>query len=546
MRKTRPRLAPVLDRLDDRCLLSGLTPSEIAGAYGLSSLVFPTASGQTATATGAGQTIALIEAYNDPTLASDLHQFDVTFHLPDPSLQVANLAGTKFNAGWAGEESLDVEWAHALAPAANILVVEAASQSLNDLMNAVLAARAVPAVSVISMSWGFNEIPSESSYDSFFTTPAGHQGITFVAASGDNGTVEYPSSSPNVLAVGGTTLSLSSTGVYQGETAWYASGGGFSLYEPEPTYQAAIQTTGRRSTPDVAFNADPASGVAVYQTVNGQGTWQSVGGTSLGAPAWAAYLALVDQARTAQGRGSLDGPTQTLPALYHAPSSDFHSVASLTGAGGFPIGVFDPFGPSGGLGGLFAPVGGAVVTGSSVNTATGLGSPVGATLFADLSQSTLVMPIGSVSGSAPTSSPPIAPITAPHPKHHGPIRRPGGHGRLVHGKPKLGHKHARLAHHPRSLPHQAAHRSLAQLRGGMTRSRTVVKASADTLNSPRDGLSIAAVKNTNSPMKTARTPTSTAWSAWFSTQNRYVIAMFRIAPISTTDQSATGRPVETA
>lgn len=460
--RSRPRLAPILDRLDDRCLLSGLTPSEIAGAYGLSGIQFLSPGGQTVTANGAGQTIALIEAYHDPTVASDLHQFDLAFHLPDPSLQVVDLAGTNYNAGWAGEESLDVEWAHALAPAANILVVEAASQNLNDLMNAVLSARNDPAVTVISMSWGFSEIPNETNYDSFFTTPAGHQGITFVAASGDNGTVEYPSSSPNVLAVGGTTLTLSPTGGYGGETAWYATGGGFSLYEAEPTYQAAIQTTGRRSTPDVAFNADPASGAAVYQTVNGQATWQAVGGTSLGAPAWAALVALVDQGRAAAGRGSLDGPTQTLPALYSAPASAFHAVAALTGMGGFPIGVFDPFGPSGGQGGLFAPLGGSVVASSGANTATGLGSPVGAALFADLSATTLVTPLGTVSGSAPDSLPPTSPITISHQKHHGPIRRLG-HGRPIHKTPKLGHRHARVAHHKRALPRQGARRLDAQL-----------------------------------------------------------------------------------
>lgn len=494
-----------MERLDDRVLPSGLTPSQLAGAYGLTGITFLAPGGQTVAANGAGRTIALIEAYHDPTLASDLHQFDLTYHLADPNLQVVNLAGSKANSAWAGEESLDVEWAHALAPAANIVVVEAASQSLNDLMNGVLSARNDPAVSVVSMSWGFSEMAAETNYDAFFTTPAGHQGITFVAASGDGGTVEYPSSSPNVLSVGGTTLRLAPGGGYGGESAWYATGGGYSLYEPEPTYQAAIQTTGRRSTPDVAFNADPATGASVYQTVNGQGVWQAVGGTSLGAPSWAAFLALVDQARSAAGLSSLDGATQTLPALYQAPAADFHVVAALTG-GGFPIGVFDPFGPSGGLGGLFAPQGGSVAS-QGANTSTGLGSPVGPALFADLAATTLVIPVGFVAPSAPTSTDPIAPITNPHKKHHAPVKRPI-HGRFVHKTPKLGHKHVRIAHvhHPR--PRQSVERSHAHHPGFNTFSRTVANALADTLNPPRNGSSIAAVMRIDGPMNTDRAATN--------------------------------------
>ena len=546
MKKPRSRrLTPALDPLEERRLLSGLSPGQIANAYGLSGLAFLSSSGQKVTATGAGETIALIEAYHDPTVASDLHQFDLAFHLPDPSLQVVDLAGTKDNAAWSGEEALDVEWAHALAPAANIVVVEAASQNLNDLMNAVLSARNLPAVSVISMSWGFSEMPSETNYDSFFTTPAGHQGITFIAASGDSGTIEYPSSSPNVVAVGGTTLTLSPSGGYGGETAWYASGGGFSLYEAEPTYQAGVQTTGRRSTPDVAFNADPATGVAVYQTVNGQGQWQTVGGTSVGAPSWAAFIALVDQARAAAGRGSLDGPTQTLPALYAAPASAFHSVGSHGGLGGFPLGAIDPYGEGGGWAGLFNPFGGTVTSSSTVNTATGLGSPVGATLFADLAATTVVTPPGTVEPTAPVAPSPIAPVVTTHKKHHVVVKKPR-HGHLVHKTPKLGNKHAPAVHTHGKLPRQAAKQADAQLPGVITFSRTVAKASGDTLNSPRNGLSIAAVKKINSPINTAKIATKTAWSTWFSTQNKYVIAMFKSAPISTTDQSAAGRPVDTA
>src|SRR5262249_28626273 len=149
---------------------------------------------------------------------------------------------------------------HAIAPGANILVVEARSQSLPDLLAAVDAARHTPGVVAVSMSWGFTETPGETSYDSTFTTPAGHAGITFVAARGDSGPgsgAEYPASSPQVLAVGGTSLNLDIQGNYLSETAWTSGGGGYSAFEAEPAYQRAVQTTGRRSTPDVAFDGDP-------------------------------------------------------------------------------------------------------------------------------------------------------------------------------------------------------------------------------------------------------------------------------------------------
>jgi subtilase family serine protease len=330
---TRRAFRPALDRLDDRCLLSGLTPNQLTTAYGLGTIEFKTASG-TIRGNGAGETIALIEAYHDPELVSDLHTFDVAFGLPDPYLFVANQAGSVSNPAWALEETLDVEWAHAIAPAASILVVEAQSQSRGALLRAVNAARGTPGVVAISMSWGFSEFRSEANYNAYFTTPPGHQGITFVAASGDSGTLyglDWPSASPEVLAVGGTSLASGNTGVYQSETAWYDSGGGYSLFEAEPGYQFSAQTSGKRSTPDVAFDADPNTGVAVYQTspYPGENGWEVVGGTSLGTPVWAAIIAIVDQGRALEGKGSLDGATQTLPTLYGLPSSDFNAIPPL-------------------------------------------------------------------------------------------------------------------------------------------------------------------------------------------------------------------------
>ncbi|MGO9462798.1 MAG: peptidase S8/S53 subtilisin kexin sedolisin [Isosphaeraceae bacterium] len=351
--RTRRAIRPALDRLDDRCLLAvaGLTPAQVTTAYGLDAIRFPTASGTTK-GNGAGETIALIEAYHDPYLAGDLHTFDVAFGLPDPSLIVADQAGSVSNPSWSIEETLDVEWAHAIAPGAQILVVEAQSQSRAALLVAVNAARDTPGVVAISMSWGFPEFRSEANYNGYFTTPPGHQGITFVAASGDSGTLfglDWPSAAPDVLAVGGTSLSSNSAGQYLSETMWYDSGGGYSEYEAEPSYQLSVQTSGVRTTPDVAFDADPNTGVAVYQSspYPGQGGWEVVGGTSLGSPAWAAIIAIVDQGRSLEGNGSLDGATQTLPSLYALPSSDFNAIPpSFSRPANTSTGRGSPLGPS--------------------------------------------------------------------------------------------------------------------------------------------------------------------------------------------------------
>jgi subtilase family serine protease len=372
---------PALESLDHRCLPSGLTPSQVTSAYGLNAIAFKV-NGTSIQGNGAGQLIAIIDAYHDPYLASDLAYFDATYHLPAALMAQINLAGSTTNSGWAEEEALDVEWAHAIAPGAGIIVVEARSSSIQDLIAAVNVAKSIPLVSVVSMSWGGSEGQSETSYDSVFTTPAGHTGITFVAASGDSGAsggAEYPSSSPNVLSVGGTTLSVSSTGTYLGESVWSGSGGGYSRYETEPAYQRGFQSTGVRSTPDVSFDADPNTGVAVYVTdpSSGRGSWQQVGGTSLGAPAWAAIVAIADEGRYFAGKGTLNSATQTMTALYSLPSTDFHAVSTITTNSRFrPAIVASP--------GLGSPNGAALVnglvaysgSGTSVATTTGVKTAV--------------------------------------------------------------------------------------------------------------------------------------------------------------------------
>jgi subtilase family serine protease len=223
------------------------------------------------------------------------------------------------------------------------LVVEASSASLGDLTTAIDYARHQPGVSVVSMSFGASEFPQELRYDSLLTTPRGHSGITFVAASGDSGAgTIWPAVSPNVLSVGGTMLLTGPGGTYGGEVGWSGSGGGVSLFESEPGYQLGVQTTGQRTTPDVAYNAAPQTGYAVYEG----GNWQAVGGTSAGAPQWAGLIAQADQLRAQHGLGPLN---QAQTQVYNLPATAFHDVT---------------FGSNG----YFADVG--------YDYVTGLGSPV--------------------------------------------------------------------------------------------------------------------------------------------------------------------------
>jgi subtilase family serine protease len=292
---------------------------------------------------GRGQTIAIIDAYNDPTINADLHGFDAAFGLADPVLAVVaqdgsqNLPGVDpigpGGANFEGETALDVEWAHALAPGAAILLVEARDATPTNLFAAVNFARQQPGVSVVSMSFGGDESFSETSFDPFFTTPANHGGVTFVASTGDSGVpAGYPAYSPNVLATGGTSLSVNSLGGYQSEIGWSGSGGGISQVESKPSYQNSVSTGSNsfRTTPDVAFDADPRTGVSVYDSYNYGTTtpWVVLGGTSLAAPSWAGILAVVNQGRRLAGKDTLDSRRDTFPLLYTAPASDFHDVTS--------------------------------------------------------------------------------------------------------------------------------------------------------------------------------------------------------------------------
>ena len=308
---------------------TGYSPTQIRHAYGFDQISF-----NGGTADGSGETIAIVDAYDDPNIASDLHAFDVAFGLADPNFTKVNQNGgatlPRGNSGWATEIALDVEWAHAIAPKANILLVEASDASYNNLFAAVNYARNAAGVVAVSMSWGGSECSGETSLDGYLTTPANHNGVAFVVASGDSGApAEYPEASPNVLSVGGTSLRLTSSNTISTESAWVDSTGGLSTYESEPAFQKGIvtQTTTNRATPDVSYDADPNTGFPVYDSYGTSAVWGQYGGTSDAAPQWSALIAIADQGRALAGLSPLSGG-QLLTDIYQMPSGDFHDITS--------------------------------------------------------------------------------------------------------------------------------------------------------------------------------------------------------------------------
>ncbi len=330
----------------------GYTPAQIRHAYGIDQL----------SNTGAGQTIAIIEAYGSPTINADLAAFDSEYGLSaPPNLTIHSLGSPDNNPsnsileGWAQETSLDVEWVHALAPDANILLVEARSDIGDDPFSAVQYAN-TQNPQIVSMSWGGSEFssPSESSYDSTYFS---NSGTIYLAASGDQGAgVNYPASSPNVIAVGGTSLPYDTNGNPEPalETAWSDSGGGISIYEDQPSWQTSFGvsfSSSKRCVPDVAFDADPNTGVNVYfndSTFGGSPGWFTVGGTCLSVQCWAAIMALVDQNSPITNAGQ---------ALYRLAGSQSN------------------FNPSGAFRDITSGSNGRYRAGFGYDLVTGLGSP---------------------------------------------------------------------------------------------------------------------------------------------------------------------------
>lgn len=267
---------------------TGYSPAQMRTAYGLGNFAKQ----------GEGQVIAIVDAFDNPNAEADFAVFNSTFQLPacttaNGCFEKVYATGTKpaGDTRWGLEIALDIEWAHAIAPKAKILLVEAGASDVASMFQAVNVAIQKGAT-VVSMSWGAGEWPGQTQYDAIFNVP----GIAFTASSGDSGTgIIYPSSAPSVIAVGGTTLHLDSSGKYISESAWSGSGGGLSTVESVPAHQSQFPIPNnpnkRRGIPDVSYNADPATAVPVYCTYGGFG-WSAVGGTSAGAPQWAGLIAI--------------------------------------------------------------------------------------------------------------------------------------------------------------------------------------------------------------------------------------------------------------
>jgi subtilase family serine protease len=296
-------------------------PAQIRAAYGVDKV----------TATGAGRTIVIVDAYSSPTIQHDLDLFSATFDLPTTAVQqIAPDGLTPFDqnddnqVGWAGEITLDVEWAHAIAPKATIKLVLARSNQDADILSATQYAVDHNLGDVISQSFGEAEQcvdPAIESAQHAMFTRATLKGITLLASSGDQGAAQpscdgstfikaasSPATDPYVTAVGGTLLNANgSTGAYNSETTWNepqygsATGGGFSIKYGTPVYQAPLHLA-KRGVPDVAYNAGINSSVLTVWSTSGLGPDLvfGFGGTSAGSPQWAGLVALAAQLRGAR------------------------------------------------------------------------------------------------------------------------------------------------------------------------------------------------------------------------------------------------------
>lgn len=377
-------------------------PQQIRRAYGLDRIVL---SGGLI-GDGTGQTVAIVDQGDAPNLVStsdpnflysDLHQFDVKFGLPDPPqfFKLDAFGGTNYPSptvnGDPTEIMQDVEWVHALAPGARIVLLEV-SDLVQGAFAAYQTARAWPGVSVISSSFhSFDDENTsfvEPGLDAIFASQPGHP-ITFVASAGDasNGgtAVRYPSASSNVLTVGYTGMLTNAQGGYGTEASIYGAAGGASVQELQPPWQSAASSvsTTMRSVPDVTFNGSTLTAVAVYDSyhLGASLPWGNGNGTSLATPSWAALLAILNQGAALLGQAPLDGTTQLVPGLYAlgtgvAPAADFHKIttaAPLVGASNLT-----PAQTIAQLGTTISPAFGPY------NPWSGLGSPIANNLVPDM------------------------------------------------------------------------------------------------------------------------------------------------------------------
>jgi hypothetical protein len=300
---------------------SGYSPANLDSAYNLSA------------AGGTGETVAVVDAMNDPNAAADLATYRSQWGLP--ACTVANGCFRQVNetgatsplpaddTGWAGEESLDIDMVSAICPNCHIILVEASSATNSDLYAAENEAVALGA-KFVSNSWGGDEYSGQTTDDSAFN----HPGVAITVSAGDDGSgPQYPATSRYVTAVGGTSLLPASNARGWTETAWSDSGSGCSAFDAKPTWQTVTTSCALRAEADVSADADPSTGVAVYQTY-GAGGWVVYGGTSVAAPIIASVYAL------AGTPGSGDYPA-SYP--YAHPASLFDVTSGTNGTCGAPI-----------------------------------------------------------------------------------------------------------------------------------------------------------------------------------------------------------------
>ncbi len=380
------------------------SPQQIRSAYNIQPLL-------DAGDTGAGHTIVIIDQATSSTLRSDLHQYDQLFGLNDPTLNVFSpFSRASTNQDAYTETALDVEISHALAPNATIDLVLANvdndttfNQVVTDLLQATNYAVQNNLGDVISQSFGVGESCVSSNYiqqEQQVFAAAQAKGITVLASSGDQGAtvltcanantpfqdvtfqkgVNVPAADPLVTSVGGTTLTLTGDGQYGSETTWNednngdgATGGGISTLFSVPSYQQGIAGLTNRGVPDVAFDADPLTGVAIVLTQNGTTESGSVGGTSVGSPAWAGIVALLNQ-KAGHRLGFLN------PAIYAISAgasygSAFHDITTGNNSVNGKDANGNPTGPVTGFS-----------AGPGYDLVTGVGSPIADGLATALTQ----------------------------------------------------------------------------------------------------------------------------------------------------------------
>lgn len=304
------------------------TPDEIRTAYSMPSL-----KNATPAQMGAGQTIYIIDSNNDPQILAELMQFSKQYNLPgctSVTITSSNIGKAavdgcqigvvyldtngavttsqpQYDNDWATEIALDVEWAHATAPFARIVLIETPNNNVATFANAIKFVNAAGQPGAVSMSFAAPEGSYVSGYDSLFTAP----GITYLAAAGDDGEqVNWPAASSKVVAVGGTAIVLDSNNQREFEYAWGGTGGGVSAYESAPVYQATLKNS-KRVLNDVSFNADPTTGQFIVtlqpsQTaVAGNFSTAPIGGTSLATPQWAGLVVIANAERADLGLQAL-------------------------------------------------------------------------------------------------------------------------------------------------------------------------------------------------------------------------------------------------